>query len=91
MKTNLEILDGLIAEVRTAAKRKTKKKSHPNRIEENLKLKKKQELLKRIGNYPTFGLTLEDLKKMRDDLNVRQYTSHHHGDCRSIPFELKKR
>ena len=36
-------------------------------VEEYLKLKKKEDLMELMGNYPTFDLTLDDLKKMRDD------------------------
>jgi hypothetical protein len=46
---------------------KTKKKAILVALKEYLRYKKIEELKSLIGNYDSFDLNLEDLKKMRDE------------------------
>jgi Bacterial antitoxin of type II TA system, VapB len=67
VRTTLDIDENLLGQVLEISQAKTKKKAIVTALEEYLRLKKKEALIGLIGNYPDYGLSLKDLKKMRDD------------------------
>lgn len=67
MKTTLDIDDSILKKVMEASKSKTKKGAIVIALNEYLRLKKREELKGLIGNYKDFTLTLEDLRKMRNE------------------------
>ncbi len=67
MRTTVEINDALLKEVIMQSGEKTKKAAIVTAMKDYLRFKKLQELKGLIGNYEEFGLTLTDLKKMRDE------------------------
>ncbi|MEW6107856.1 MAG: type II toxin-antitoxin system VapB family antitoxin [Nitrospirota bacterium] len=67
MKTILDIDEDMLRKVMEVSKSKTKKGAIVTALTEYLRLKKREELKGLIGNYKDFGLTLEDLKKMRHE------------------------
>ncbi len=67
MRTTIDIDKGLIIEVMKKAGVKTKKDAIVTALKDYLRYKKIEELKGLIGNYDEFDLTLEDLKKMRDE------------------------
>jgi len=67
MKTTLDINDDIMKKVMKVSKSKTKKGAIVTALNEYLKLKKREELKKLIGSYEEFTLTLEDLRKMRNE------------------------
>jgi len=66
MRTTIDINEELINDVMKKAGVRTKKDAILTALKDYLKHKKVEELKGLIGNYEAFGLTLEDLKKMRD-------------------------
>jgi len=66
MRTTIDINEELIADVMKRAGVSTKKDAIVTALKDYLKHKKIEELKGLIGNYETFDLTLDDLKKMRD-------------------------
>mgnify|MGYP001564635028 CR=1 FL=1 len=67
MKTTLDIDDSILKKAMEASKSKTKKGAIVIALNEYLRLKKREELKGLIGNYKDFTLTLEDLRKMRNE------------------------
>jgi len=67
MRTTIDIDDDLISEVMKISGIKTKKKAVLVALKEYLRYKKIEELKSLIGNYDSFDLNLDDLKKMRDE------------------------
>jgi Arc/MetJ family transcription regulator len=67
MRTTIEINEELISDVMKKAGVRTKKDAIVTALKDYLKHKKVEELKGLVGNYESFGLTLDDLKKMRDD------------------------
>lgn len=67
MKTTFDIDDSILKKVMEASKSKTKKGAIVIALNEYLRLKKREELKGLIGNYKDFTLTLEDLRKMRNE------------------------
>jgi Arc/MetJ family transcription regulator len=67
MRTTIDINGDLIFEVMKISGIKTKKKAVLVALREYLRYKKIEELKLLIGNYDSFDLNLEDLKKMRDE------------------------
>jgi Arc/MetJ family transcription regulator len=67
MRTTIDIDDDLISEVMKISGIKTKKKAVLVALREYLRYKKIEELKSLIGNYDSFDLNLDDLKKMRDE------------------------
>jgi len=67
MKTTLDIDDDILKKVMEASKSKTKKGAIVIALNEYLRLKKREELKGLIGNYKDFGLSLDDLRKMRSE------------------------
>ena len=67
MRTTIDINGDLISEVMKVSGTKTKKKAILVALKEYLRYKKIEELKSLIGNYDSFDLNLEDLKKMRDE------------------------
>jgi len=65
MKTTIDIDDAMLKKVMEASKSRTKKDAIATALKEYLRLKKRQELKKMIGNYTDFDLTLDDLRIMR--------------------------
>jgi len=68
MRTTIDINEDLIIDVMKAARVKTKKDAIVIALKDYLNHKKIEELKGLVGNYDTFDLSLDDLKKLR---NVR--------------------
>ena len=66
MRTTIDVNNDLINEVIKKAGVRTKKSAIETALKDYLKYKKIEELKDLIGNYDTFNLTLDDLKKMRN-------------------------
>jgi len=66
MRTTIDINEDLLHDVMRKAGVKTKKDAIVTALKDYLKRKKIEELKGLIGNYESFNLTLDDLKKMRD-------------------------
>jgi len=67
MRTTIDIENDLIHEVMKKAGVKTKKDAIVTALRDYLRHKKIEELKGLIGNYEDFGLTLDDLKTMRNE------------------------
>ncbi len=67
MRTTIDVDLDLVSEVMKQAGVKTKKDAIATAMKSYLRHKKIEELKGLIGNYSTFDLTLDDLKKMRDE------------------------
>jgi Arc/MetJ family transcription regulator len=67
MRTTIDIENDLIHEVMKKAGVKTKKDAIVAALRDYLRHKKIEELKGLIGNYENFDLTLDDLKKMRNE------------------------
>lgn len=67
MRTTIDIENNLIHEVMKKAGVKTKKDAIVTALRDYLRYKKIEELKGLIGNYEDFDLTLDDLKKMRNE------------------------
>ena len=67
MRTTIDIENDLIHEVMKKAGVKTKKDAIVTALRDYLRYKKIEELKGLIGNYEDFNLTLDDLKKMRNE------------------------
>ncbi|MBI1821840.1 MAG: type II toxin-antitoxin system VapB family antitoxin [Nitrospirae bacterium] len=65
MRTTMDIDDMLISEVIKVSGARTKKGAVVIALQEYIKAKKREELKKIIGSYDEFGLSLNDLEKMR--------------------------
>lgn len=65
MRTTIEIDEELVNEVMRISKVKTIKGAIVTAFKEYIKAHRKRELRDMIGNYNEFGLTLEELEKMR--------------------------
>ena len=66
MRTTIDINEELIQDVMKKAGVRTKKDAIVTALKDYLKHKKVEELKGLIGNYESFDLTLDDLRKMRD-------------------------
>ncbi len=66
MRTTIDINEDLIKKVMEASKVKTKKKAISIALSEYLKMKNREELIKLVGNYKSFNLSLYELEKMRE-------------------------
>ncbi len=66
MRTTIDINEELIHDVMKSAGVKTKKDAIVTALKDYLRHKKLEELKGLVGNYESFDLTLDDLKKMRD-------------------------
>ena len=66
MRTTIDINEDLISDVMKKAGVRTKKDAIVTALKDYLKHQKVEELKSLIGNFETFDLTLDDLKKMRD-------------------------
>jgi len=66
MRTTIDINEELIADVMKKAGVNTKKDAIVTALKDYLKHKKIEELKGLVGNYESFDLALDDLKKMRD-------------------------
>ncbi len=67
MRTTLEIDDSLLKLVMKITAASSKRQAIDIALREFLRLRRREELSQRIGNYDNFALGLEDLKKMRRD------------------------
>lgn len=67
MKTTFDIDEDILIKVMEVSKSKTKKGAIVIALNEYLRIKKREELKGLIGNYKSFGLTLDDLRKMRNE------------------------
>jgi Arc/MetJ family transcription regulator len=66
MRTTIDIDEELIHSVMEMAGVRTKKNAIVTALKDYLEHQKVKELKSLIGNYETFDLTLDDLKKMRN-------------------------
>ncbi len=66
MRTTIDVNEDLINDVMKKAGVRTKKDAIVTALKDYLRHKKVEELKGLIGNYESFDLTLDDLKKMRD-------------------------
>lgn len=66
MRTTIDIDEELINDVMKKAGVRTKKDAIVTALKDYLRHKKVEELKGLVGNYDSFDLTLDDLKKMRD-------------------------
>jgi Arc/MetJ family transcription regulator len=66
MRTTIDINEELIHDVMKKAGVRTKKDAIVTALKDYLRHKKVEELKGLVGNYESFDLTLDDLKKMRD-------------------------
>ena len=66
MRTTIDVNEDLINDVMKKAGVRTKKDAIVTALTDYLRHKKVEELKGLIGNYESFDLTLDDLKKMRD-------------------------
>jgi len=67
MRTTFEINEELLRAVMEVSKAKTKKGAIVIALKEYLRAKRREELKDMIGSYDEFGLSLEDLEKMRHE------------------------
>tara|TARA_B100000959_G_scaffold281472_1_gene345603 strand:+ start:1265 stop:1471 length:207 start_codon:yes stop_codon:yes gene_type:complete len=67
MRTTIDINDALLNEVIKKSGAKTKKGAIVTAMKDYIRFKKLQELKELVGNYDDFGLSLKDLKKMRNE------------------------
>lgn len=67
MRTTIDIENDLIDEVMKKAGVKTKKDAIVTALRDYLRYKKIEELKGLIGDYEDFDLSLDDLKKMRNE------------------------
>jgi Arc/MetJ family transcription regulator len=67
MRTTIDINDEIMNEVIEKSGAKTKKGAIVTAMKDYLRFKKLEELKGLIGNFDDFGLSLSDLKKMRDE------------------------
>ena len=67
MRTTFEINEELLREVMKISKAKTKKGAIVIALKEYLKNKRRDELKDMIGSYDEFGLSIEELEKMRHE------------------------
>lgn len=65
MRTTLDLDVELLENVQRLSGATTKKQAVEMALREFVRLKKREELGALIGNWDDFGLTLEDLEKMR--------------------------
>jgi len=65
MRTTLDLDVELLENVQRLSGATTKKQAVEMALREFVRLKKREELAARIGNWDDFGLTLADLEKMR--------------------------
>ena len=67
MRTTLDIDAELLEKIVKATGASSKKKAIEIAIKEFLQARRREELSELIGNYEEFGLTLEELKRMRHE------------------------
>ena len=67
MRTTLDIDAELLGKIVKATGASSKKKAIEIAIKEFLQARRREELSELIGNYEEFGLTLEELKRMRHE------------------------
>ena len=65
MRTTLDLDVELLENVQRLSGATTKKQAVEMALREFVRLKKREELAALIGNWDDFGLTLEELEKMR--------------------------
>lgn len=67
MRTTLEIDADLLAQVVDATGASTKRRAIETALKEFLRSEHQRALCQLIGNYDDYGLSLDDLERMRDD------------------------
>lgn len=65
MRTTFDIDADILGKVMEVSETKTKKGAIVIALNEYLRLKKREELKGLIGNYKSFDLAIDDLRKMR--------------------------
>ncbi|MBI1741907.1 type II toxin-antitoxin system VapB family antitoxin [Candidatus Acetothermia bacterium] len=66
MRTTVELDEKLLEEVLKLSGAKTKRSAIAKAMEEYVRMKKREELRAMIGNYE-HGMTLKELRKVRDE------------------------
>jgi Arc/MetJ family transcription regulator len=67
MRTTLDIEESILTEAIHVTGASSKKRAVEIALHEYVRMKRRQELIHRIGTYVDFDLTLEELGKLRDD------------------------
>ena len=67
MRTTLNIDDETLNTVISTTGAKSKKKAVETALREYIRMKHRQELIQMIGNADGFGLSLEELERMRNE------------------------
>jgi len=67
MRTTLDIDDDILKETIAATGARSKKKAVESALREYTRMKRRQELLKRIGSWRDFDLSLEELERLRNE------------------------
>jgi len=67
MRTTLDIDEKILIETMQATGASSKKKAVETALREYIRMKRRQELIARIGTYRDFDLTLKELEKLRDE------------------------
>ena len=67
MRTTIEIDDELMEEAMAASGTSSKRKTVEKAFREYIRLKRRQDLMRRIGAWKDFGLSLEELERIRHE------------------------
>ena len=67
MRTTLDIDDEILQETINATQANSKKKAVEKALREYLRMKRRQDLLARIGSWKDFDLSLEELDRLRNE------------------------
>lgn len=67
MRTTLDIDDDILAETIAATGAPSKKRAVETALREYIRMRRRQDLLKRIGSWMDFDLTQEELERLRNE------------------------
>ncbi|HID95963.1 MAG TPA: type II toxin-antitoxin system VapB family antitoxin [Candidatus Latescibacteria bacterium] len=67
MRTTLDIDEKILAETMQRTGASSKKRAVEIALREYIRMKRRQELMARIGHYIDFNLTLEELEGLRNE------------------------
>jgi len=67
MRTTLDLDEKILVETMRSTGAASKKKAVETALREYIRMKRRQDLLGRIGSWRDFNMTLEDLERMRDE------------------------
>ena len=68
MRTTLDIEESVLTETIRETGAPSKKRAVEMALREYIRMKRRQELIRQIGTYKDFDLTLDELEKLRDEL-----------------------